>query len=115
MSRQIKLYRMLALKFLGGKCVRCGSTKSLEIHHIDGNPKNNSLDNIELRCRSCHPRGPRPNPKLLTSKYAKHKTTTIKVSDETHEALCELGKKGETFDEIIQRLIKRHWELVTYE
>ena len=35
---------------------------------------------------------------------------TIKVSDETHEALRKLGIKGETFDEIIQKLIKQYKE-----
>jgi predicted CopG family antitoxin len=30
---------------------------------------------------------------------------TIVVKDETHEKLRKLGEKGETFDEIINRLI----------
>jgi len=31
---------------------------------------------------------------------------TITVSDNTHDALAELGKKSETYDEIIIRLMK---------
>ncbi len=31
----------------------------------------------------------------------------IKVQDETHERLMTLGKKGETFDQIIIRLMKQ--------
>jgi predicted CopG family antitoxin len=31
--------------------------------------------------------------------------TTISVSKQTHKQLCEIGKKGETFDTIIRRLI----------
>lgn len=30
----------------------------------------------------------------------------LKISEEAHELLCEYGKKGETFDEIIKRLVK---------
>lgn len=30
---------------------------------------------------------------------------TIKVEEKTHRRLCEHGKKGETFDEIINRLL----------
>ena len=30
----------------------------------------------------------------------------LKISEEAHKLLCEYGKKGETFDEIIKRLIK---------
>ena len=33
--------------------------------------------------------------------------TTISVSDETKEVLRTLGEKGETYDEIIRKLIKR--------
>jgi len=36
---------------------------------------------------------------------------TIKVSPETHARLVGLGKKGETFDEIIKRLIKEAEEM----
>jgi hypothetical protein len=34
----------------------------------------------------------------------------IKVSPETHKKLLKLGSKGETFDDIIKRLIKEHEE-----
>ena len=34
----------------------------------------------------------------------------IKVSPDTHKRLLKLGSKGETFDDIIKRLIKEHEE-----
>lgn len=34
----------------------------------------------------------------------------IKVKDETHEKLLEIGSKKETFDDIIDRLIKGYKE-----
>ncbi len=40
------------------QCTRCGETNRLHIHHIDGSGKtcnpNNSLDNLEIICSSCH-------------------------------------------------------------
>ncbi|KYK29534.1 hypothetical protein AYK20_05165 [Thermoplasmatales archaeon SG8-52-1] len=33
--------------------------------------------------------------------------TTISITQETKKALLELGKKGETYDSIIRKLIKR--------
>jgi predicted CopG family antitoxin len=30
---------------------------------------------------------------------------TIKISDETHKSLMSIGGKGETFDDVIKRLI----------
>ena len=57
--RKLMLYK-LGLK--QDKCELCGwSEKPLgykystcEIHHIDGNPKNNRLDNIQILCPNCH-------------------------------------------------------------
>ncbi len=37
-------------------------------------------------------------------------TTTIQITDSTHEQLKELGMKDETFDSIIQRLLREHKE-----
>lgn len=35
-------------------CELCGSDTNLDIHHIDGNWQNNTLDNLMCLCRSCH-------------------------------------------------------------
>jgi len=35
------------------------------------------------------------------------KTKYIKVSEETHQALTDLGRKGESYDAIIRRLIEK--------
>ena len=37
-----------------GSCEICGSNKNVDVHHKDGNPQNNSLDNLQRVCRSCH-------------------------------------------------------------
>ena len=44
----------------GRKCEKCGLIEwlgepiNLQIHHIDGNRSNNSLDNLQLLCPNCH-------------------------------------------------------------
>lgn len=30
----------------------------------------------------------------------------LKISEEAHKLLCDYGKKGETFDDIIKRLVR---------
>lgn len=39
------------------RCEKCGSTKSIDVHHIDGNRNNNTPENIMVLCRSCHMKG----------------------------------------------------------
>lgn len=36
------------------KCTQCGSTFHLMVHHKDGNPLNNSEENLEVLCKSCN-------------------------------------------------------------
>lgn len=42
------------------RCEKCGLTEwnnqpiPVELHHIDGNTNNNTLDNIQLLCPNCH-------------------------------------------------------------
>tara|TARA_Y100000034_G_C6896755_1_gene413581 strand:- start:226 stop:714 length:489 start_codon:yes stop_codon:yes gene_type:complete len=52
------------LKTFGHYCNRCKNTYwndqliPIELEHIDGNSKNNSLDNVELLCPNCHAQTP---------------------------------------------------------
>jgi hypothetical protein len=40
----------------------------------------------------------------------KNKSTTIQILIETRDELKALGSKGETYDEIVKRLVKEHRE-----
>lgn len=44
-----------------GCCEICGSNKNVDVHHKDGNPQNNSKDNLMRVCRSCHNKIHRPH------------------------------------------------------
>jgi RNA-directed DNA polymerase len=48
------------------RCQNCGAyaPQGSEVHHKDGNPENNDLDNLELRCHKCH---------VATDSYGKRK------------------------------------------
>lgn len=53
----LNLYRKLAVRFLGGKCAVCGKeyeSNRLEVHHIDGNWKNDAVENLTLLCAKHH-------------------------------------------------------------
>lgn len=36
------------------KCIYCGSTENLHVHHVDGDHKNESLNNLVWVCIICH-------------------------------------------------------------
>lgn len=35
-------------------CAGCGTRKNLHVHHVDGNPQNNRLENLQTLCVHCH-------------------------------------------------------------
>ena len=43
-----------------GPCETCGKPAATDVHHRDGDHTNNSRDNLERICRSCHIRHHRP-------------------------------------------------------
>jgi 5-methylcytosine-specific restriction endonuclease McrA len=52
-----KQARAAAQRRDGFRCVRCGLTNrktKLEVHHIDGDPFNNDLSNLETLCQIHH-------------------------------------------------------------
>lgn len=58
-SRGVNLKPHL-IKERGHKCEKCknaewlGELISLEVHHIDGDKTNNSIENLQLLCPNCH-------------------------------------------------------------
>lgn len=52
-------YRQNAFDHYGKKCFDCGydeEEKLLDVHHLDGNRKHNSLENLIVLCVMCHAR-----------------------------------------------------------
>ena len=59
-----RIQRRAALERDGHKCARCGATGRLQVHHKQdredsGGEWDNSLDNLETLCLSCHGKEPK--------------------------------------------------------
>lgn len=50
----MKSYHYRARKMIGPACVECGTAETLQVHHLDRNPANNSPENLMTLCRRCH-------------------------------------------------------------
>lgn len=57
-------FRRATILHLGEKCVECGSTEKIEIHHINGLLRKQrrwrdyaNLEELKLKCKECHARG----------------------------------------------------------
>ncbi len=55
-SRMIAIYHLLALEYLGGKCIKCKTTNDLQIDHIVPISPGGSDEkqNLQILCHSCH-------------------------------------------------------------
>lgn len=86
------------IKLRGRKCENCGLEEwlgkpiNLEVHHIDGDRSNNSLENLKLLCPNCH---------SYTENFRRKKNkvdipedifvTALKDNKSIHAALKQLG------------------------
>src|SRR5215475_6875991 len=46
--------RKRAMKSVEGSCAACGHIERLVVHHVDGDPMNNSPANLQTLCSPCH-------------------------------------------------------------
>lgn len=46
--------RDMILNKFENKCIICGNDEGLHIHHKDGNPQNNQIENVIVLCGVCH-------------------------------------------------------------
>jgi len=80
------------------KCELCGATKSLVKHHRSYEP-----EVLQILCRACHRR---VHGSTHVPAPPDDWQTTVVISKETRNVLKELGRKGETYDDVVRRLIK---------
>jgi len=83
-----------------GVCTRCGGTLAhgFHRHHKDGNPHNNSIDNLELLCAECHRA-------TLGDKYKAHVEQEKRVLENLNK-LIELGFEGKLSGANMERLLE---------
>ncbi len=82
------------------KCILCPNTKNLVKHHT-----NYEKDKTVVVCRNCHSKIHRTNLYQELKPIDRPNAKVIRISDEFHAELEQKGKKGESFEEFLKRLI----------
>ena len=52
--RKSGYYRRICFERHGKKCIVCGEKLAIDVHHLDGNRKNNHIDNLIPLCANHH-------------------------------------------------------------
>jgi len=95
--------RLIKEKIKEDKCECCGLSEwlgeklSVQLHHNDGNRKNNTLENLRLLCPNCHSQ---------TSNYAGRKNKKIRPPTDRHTPRPNQRKVERPTTEVLQEEIK---------
>ena len=79
-------HKKILIQERGHKCEICNNTHwmeiliSLELHHVDGDNKNNNKENLKLLCPNCHSQTPSWRRKKKSSSQDQNMTDEIKES-----------------------------------
>jgi len=112
--------RLVSEGIFDHKCYSCnriewlGKQITIELHHIDGNNKNNNLENLQLLCPNCHSmtenwrgKGKKQNSETKTKVSDEELINAIKTSYSRREALqkCDLIGSGGNYDRVNKILL----------
>jgi len=104
----LKSYKLKELLFrFSLKEIKCETCKSetwlnqpikLELHHIDGNPRNNSLNNLQILCPNCH---------SYTDNFCKRKSSLSYKITLNFEEIKQIFETSFSLKEVAEKLNTR--------
>lgn len=113
-------YRAKCLQQKINACAVCGDSDELVVHHINGDRDNNALENLVPMCKPCHQtihvgtddarkyeqyRDQLPESAVRERERVEGEITTIQVTDEIWRELHLRKTPGDSFDDVISRLL----------
>jgi len=104
-------YRSVAFEYHGRECAECGGTENIEVHHIDGNRRNNDPQNLLPLCQPCHRDVHRGNRKHLSDELKSREQRgyvyyQLAVNDELWQEWKDTVPRSKRLDERLEELIK---------
>ena len=84
------------------KCIQCGSTDCIQVHHKDGDCKNNNLNNLKILCQICHYK---EHKKLG---FGKGSRLVLELEENEHQKFKEKSlSQKKSMRDILRMLIKK--------
>jgi hypothetical protein len=113
-------YREKCINQKGDYCHVCEATNDIRVHHIDGDRKNNDVENLIPLCRTCHAKvhtktSQTPEIDELTEQLedgsyldtpSKDKQVAINIDSDVRDRLRGEKVGDETYSDVITRLIE---------
>lgn len=87
------------------ECVECGSDEDLVVHHTQYDPEHT----VEV-CRKCHAKIHNNESHPLYPVDESPYGATLRVDDDTADELHDLKERGDSYDDVIQRLLNKNAE-----
>lgn len=91
------------------KCEICGYTDSVELHHINGNPLDNRIENLQILCPNCHSKTEnfRIKNSLVGRKIQDPKTLFLNEEEIQQRDLKNKARKcGKTLEQYLEDKLK---------
>lgn len=105
-------YRSTALNAYGDRCLHCGSSEDVKVHHMDGDRSNDRRDNWVPLCQSCH---------TALHRAAPPYTIWLPLGDPVIRAIDRIRReqgyrdRGETISRGLLALCRQHPEALSYQ
>jgi len=113
-------YRELCLEAKGEQCVVCGTGENIQVHHIDGDRRNNDLENLAPVCPSCHGKIHSDNGELedwsskLLPDHRRNRQKTIEITPDLERDIQTILKysQDESDSEVLESSVKERVEKI---
>ena len=97
--------RLIKEGYKSHKCEICGYSDKIELHHINGNPYDNRLENLQILCPNCHSKTPNFRGSNIKERIHNSGFETI-ITEEEHIKRQQQKKENRRKTPYIEKQVK---------
>ena len=96
--------RLIKTGLKEAKCELCGYSESIELHHVNGNPTDNRIENLQILCPNCHSKTTNYRSKNIKGRIIQNPKDLL-ISEEEAE-IRELEKKAKKQNKTVEKYLE---------